>query len=103
MRVEVAWVTRRAGVMDGKINCNPVMVRDFLRKRACHLQPARRRQLEWECYLNLRGNPRVLARLGVLDRVPEAGTVARPIHVLAGQMSRQHDFGVSDVLAPRMV
>ena len=89
--------------MDGQINCDLVVIGDFLGKRARHFQPSRRWQLEWECYLDLRGNPRVLARFGVLNRVPEAGTIACPIHVLAGHSRREHDFGVSDILAPRMI
>src|SRR5882724_4741026 len=103
MCMVVTWITRRTGLVDGQVDCNSVVVGHFLRERTCHLEPPLGLQLEWKCYLDLRGDPRVLARLGVLDRVPEAGTVACPIHVFTGQMARQHDFGMSHVLAPRMV
>jgi hypothetical protein len=87
MRVKIALISRGPWIVDGQVNCHPVVISDFLRKRASHLQPAPGGQFCRKRDLDLAGDPGISSGLCTLRGIPQTGSISGPIHRLPTEIS----------------
>src|SRR6266850_8395458 len=104
MSVKIARVSAGPRLMDGGVDCAPVLVSQLRSERPNQPAALIRCQLWREKHEPFATHARITAESGVLHGIPEGGAVLGPRHVgSSGQVCGQNYFLVGDVPTIRVV
>jgi hypothetical protein len=99
MRVEIACITLRAGLVYGKIYGHLVTLGDLPGEGSRQRHPLGCTQLGWESYLIFARHPGVVAFLHVFHGIPQPLAIARPSGFTGIKLAGQKDLSMQNIAA----